>query len=87
MATGTSETFSLDRLKTPIGTMLLVTDTSGALRALDFEDYEARMKELLTKLVGFGTRNTLSDQDNATRGIGAARNWILEEMRRSSDKL
>jgi len=47
MATGTSETFSLDCLKTPIGTMLLVTDTSGALRALDFEDYEARMKELL----------------------------------------
>jgi methylated-DNA-[protein]-cysteine S-methyltransferase len=47
MATRTSETFSLDRLKTPIGTMLLVTDNSGALRALDFEDYEARMKELL----------------------------------------
>jgi pectin methylesterase-like acyl-CoA thioesterase len=48
---------------------------------------EARMKELLTKLVSFGTRNTLSDPDNATRGIGAARNWILEEMRRSSEKL
>jgi methylated-DNA-[protein]-cysteine S-methyltransferase len=47
MATRTSETFSLDRLKTPIGTTLLVTDNSGALRALDFEDYEARMKELL----------------------------------------
>ncbi len=39
--------FTLDRLKTPIGTMLLVTDDDGALRALDFEDYEARMKELL----------------------------------------
>jgi pectin methylesterase-like acyl-CoA thioesterase len=48
---------------------------------------EARMKELLTKLVSFGTRNTLSDPDNASRGIGAARNWILEEMRRSSEKL
>jgi hypothetical protein len=42
---------------------------------------------LLTKLVSFGTRNTLSDQASATRGIGAARNWILEEMRRSSEKL
>jgi methylated-DNA-[protein]-cysteine S-methyltransferase len=40
-------TFALDRLTTPIGTMLLVTDDDGALRALDFEDYEARMKELL----------------------------------------
>jgi hypothetical protein len=48
---------------------------------------EARLKELLTKLVGFGTRNTLSDQTSPTMGIGAARNWILEEMRRSSEKL
>ena len=48
---------------------------------------EERMRELLTKLVSFGTRNTLSDQTSATRGIGAARNWILEEMRRSSEKL
>ena len=48
---------------------------------------EQRMKELLTRLVSFGTRNTLSDQTSPTRGIGAARNWILEEMRRSSEKL
>jgi hypothetical protein len=48
---------------------------------------EDRLKELLTKLVSFGTRNTLSDQTSTTSGIGAARNWILEEMRRSSEKL
>ena len=48
---------------------------------------EERLEELLTKLVSFGTRNTLSDQTSATHGIGAARNWILEEMRRSSEKL
>ncbi len=48
---------------------------------------EERMRELLTKLVSFGTRNTLSDQASPARGIGAARNWILEEMRRSSEKL
>jgi len=48
---------------------------------------EQRLKELLTKLVSFGTRNTLSDQTSTTHGIGAARNWILEEMRRSSEKL
>ena len=41
------ETFGLDRLQTPIGTALLVTDADGALRALDWEDYEARMRELL----------------------------------------
>ncbi len=48
---------------------------------------EQRLQALLTKLVSFGTRNTLSDQESTTRGIGAARNWILEEMRRSSEKL
>jgi methylated-DNA-[protein]-cysteine S-methyltransferase len=39
--------FSLDRLSTPIGTALLVTDVSGALRALDWEEHEPRMRELL----------------------------------------
>jgi methylated-DNA-[protein]-cysteine S-methyltransferase len=42
-----SENFDVDRLSTPIGTALLVTDADGHLRALDWEDYEARMKELL----------------------------------------
>jgi methylated-DNA-[protein]-cysteine S-methyltransferase len=41
------ETFGLDRLETPIGVALLVTDSDGVLRALDWEDYEARMRELL----------------------------------------
>jgi methylated-DNA-[protein]-cysteine S-methyltransferase len=41
------ESFRLDRLKTPIGTALLVTDAEGCLRALDWEDYEPRLKQLL----------------------------------------
>jgi methylated-DNA-[protein]-cysteine S-methyltransferase len=41
------ENFDVDRLSTPIGTALLVTDADGHLRALDWEDYETRMKELL----------------------------------------
>lgn len=41
------ETFNLDRLQTPIGTALLVTDDGGVLRALDWEEYEPRMRELL----------------------------------------
>jgi len=39
--------FGLGRLTTPIGTALLVTDAEGALRALDWHDYESRMRELL----------------------------------------
>ena len=41
------EIFALDRLRTPIGVALLVTDAEGALRALDWEDYEPRMRQLL----------------------------------------
>jgi O-6-methylguanine DNA methyltransferase len=37
----------LGRQSSPIGTLLLVTDGDGALRALDFHDYETRMHRLL----------------------------------------
>ncbi len=46
-----------------------------------------RMKALDTTLVGFGTRNTLSNATSTTRGIGAARQWIFDELKRSSAKL
>ena len=39
-----SQAFNLDRLQTPIGTALLVTDAGGVLRALDWQDYELRMQ-------------------------------------------
>lgn len=38
----------------------------------------------IRKLVSFGTRNTLSEQDNPTRGIGAARDWIFSEFQKIS---
>jgi len=41
------ETFSLDRLKTPIGTALMISDANGALRAFDWEDHADRIKGLL----------------------------------------
>lgn len=41
------QAFNIDRLPTPIGTALLVTDADGLLRALDWEDYEPRMRQLL----------------------------------------
>lgn len=36
------------------------------------------------RLVGFGTRHTLSDTLSATRGVGAARRWIKSEFDRIS---
>ena len=39
----------------------------------------------IRKLVSFGTRNTLSEQNNPIRGIGAARDWIFAEMQKISN--
>ena len=36
----------LDRLKTPIGEALLVTDDAGLLRGLDWDEYEPRLRRL-----------------------------------------
>ncbi|OBV12598.1 M20/M25/M40 family metallo-hydrolase [Erythrobacter dokdonensis] len=43
---------------------------------------EQRLKGDVEKLVSFGTRHTLSSQDDPKRGIGAAVNWALDEFRR-----
>lgn len=48
---------------------------------------EARLRETLTTLVGFGTRNTLSDTTSSMRGIGAAREWIRRELAAASPRL
>ena len=43
-----------------------------------------RIEADIRKLVSFGTRNTNSEQDNPTRGIGAARDWIFAEFQKIS---
>jgi hypothetical protein len=47
---------------------------------------EERLKTLLTKLVSFKTRNLFSDPASPD-GIGAARQWILDELKKTSPKL
>jgi len=47
-----------------------------------------RIERTENTLVGFGTRNTLSSQDDPKRGIGAARDWIyaqFQEIAKTSD--
>lgn len=41
---------------------------------------ESRVEDIVTKLANFGTRHTLSIQNSSTRGIGAARDWIYNQM-------
>ncbi len=38
------------------------------------------LRSYISKMVSFGTRNTLSTQKDSKRGIGAARNWVLSKF-------
>lgn len=53
-------------------------DVSKMVKEVSARNIEASIR----KLVSFGTRNTLSEQDNPTRGIGAARDWIFAEFQK-----
>src|SRR5690348_9006860 len=49
---------------------------SNIVREIDARNIEATIR----KLVSFGTRSTLSEQNDPKRGIGAARDWLYEEF-------
>jgi hypothetical protein len=53
-------------------------------RALAGEVSAPALRATVARLVGFGTRHTMSVRDNPTRGIGAALNWTEGEFRRLS---
>jgi Zn-dependent M28 family amino/carboxypeptidase len=48
----------------------------AALHALANAPSEAELRATIEKLIGFGTRHTMSDTTSDTRGIGAARRWV-----------
>ena len=47
-----------------------------SLHALADAPSQVELRMTITRLVGFGTRHTLSDTKSDTRGIGAARRWV-----------
>jgi methylated-DNA-[protein]-cysteine S-methyltransferase len=46
------ELFTLDRIPTPIGALLVAADSEARLRVLDFDDYDERMRRLLRRQYG-----------------------------------
>src|SRR5207245_10979257 len=42
------------------------------------------IENTIRKLVSFGTRNTLSEQNDPNRGIGAARDWLYAEFQQAA---
>lgn len=69
------------------------SDTTVSLQHLDPEISEMlseisadTIEKNIRALAGFGTRHTLSETESDTHGIGAAREWIRDEMQRYSDE-
>jgi Zn-dependent M28 family amino/carboxypeptidase len=54
--------------------------TDARLRAIIAPVSQSQLKHTIEKLVGFGTRHTLSSQTDPKRGIGAALNWTKGEF-------
>jgi hypothetical protein len=57
---------------------------SADLRRLLRQIDAGRIEATVRRLAAFGTRHTLSSQDDPVRGIGAARDWIFAELQRSA---
>lgn len=58
---------SIDRFESPIGTIVLVHDMQARLRALDFHDYESRMRRLLRLHYGHHGKDFLISERPASR--------------------
>ncbi len=51
------------------------------------QEIDARnIERSIRKLVSFGTRNTLSSQNDPARGIGAARDWLFSEFSQAAEQ-
>lgn len=64
-----------------IGSLLTSQAPDAELQAIFSEIDPKRIEAIITRLVSFGTRHTLSSQTDPNRGIGAATDWIEQQMR------
>src|SRR6478736_5667388 len=54
---------------------------ASIVREIDAKNIE----RIIRQLVAFGTRNTLSEQNDLRRGIGAARDWLYAEFLKAAE--
>ena len=70
--------FTLDRIDTPVGEMLIVQDEHECLRALDWQEYEERMYKLLDRYYGKCTVELIP-------GDGGGR--VVDALRHGADEV
>jgi methylated-DNA-[protein]-cysteine S-methyltransferase len=61
---------TIERLSSPIGTLLLVSDEHGRVRVLDFDDYEARMLRGQCLLVGLNSLCYTQTDESGQQHVG-----------------
>src|SRR5262245_27863172 len=71
---------SLETARQGLGHPELPQSPDTRLRALCRAIDPQRIGDSIQALVDFGTRHTLSVQDDPNRGIGAAADWIFEQL-------
>lgn len=69
-----------------VGVELVPQAPTDQLKGLVDQVSGANIEATIEKLVSFGTRHTLSTQNDTKRGIGAARDWIASEMRKYAEE-
>ncbi|HYW17554.1 MAG TPA: M28 family peptidase [Allosphingosinicella sp.] len=75
----------MKKLALLVSALLLSSPASAAApREIADSVSQERLRAIVEKLVGFGTRHTLSSQTDPKRGIGASLRWTEEEFRRYS---
>jgi hypothetical protein len=62
------------------GTRIKAQSPDGDLRDILRDIDKDRIEAIVNRLAAFGTRHTASSQDDPVRGIGAARDWIYDQM-------
>ena len=66
-------------IPTPVGVIVLLTDARGRIRALDWDDYEARMQRLLRLHYGEGGV-TVSEGGGSSAARGALEAYFAGEL-------
>jgi len=74
----TAQTVNTPRTRSPSARNRTIT---SIVREIDARNIERTIRQL----VSFGTRNTLSEQNDSKRGIGAARDWLYSEFLKAAE--
>ena len=71
--------FSIDRLATPIGELIVIADKDGKLRAIDWTDHEVRLTQLNDRYYGKG-RYTLTPKRDPGGLTSAMRRYFKGDI-------